>query len=562
MRKSLIALILSCVTVFTSCTELFVSSESVSNSGESHSEVSIEKDSSGENSSKEDFSSEDVGSSWFEDSSKEDSSSSEENSSNEGGATDEEHEDENNDGVCDICQTSVVVTFDFYAVNDLHGKFADTDDQPGVDELSTYLKNAKSRNENTIFLSSGDMWQGGSESNLTKGLIVTDWMSELGFASMTIGNHEYDWGEDAIIANEAQAEFPFLALNIFDSTTNQLADYCQPSVMVEQNGVQIGIIGAVGDCYSSISPDKVEDVYFKTGSQLTALVKAEANKLREQGADFIVYSLHDGYESSNNYTQDITGNLGYYDTALSNGYVDLVFEGHTHQRYVIRDSQGVYHLQGGGDNDGITHATVAINYANQTSSVKKAEYLSSSNYTSLQDDPVVNELLEKYADEIAIGNKTLGYNAKYRSSSVLCQLLAQLYYEAGVEKWGSKYDIVLGGGFLSARSPYSLDKGDVLYSDIQMIFPFDNEIVLCSISGSDLKNKFFETTNSRYYIAYGDYGESVKASIDLNKTYYIIVDKYTSQYAYNNLTEIEYYDTTTYPRDLLAAYIEAGGLAK
>ena len=83
-------------------------------------------------------------------------------------------------------------------MNDLHGKFADTDTQPGVDELSTYLRAATFSNENTILLSSGDMWQGSSESNLTKGLIMTEWMNSLGFVSMTLGNHEFDWGEDAI----------------------------------------------------------------------------------------------------------------------------------------------------------------------------------------------------------------------------------------------------------------------------------------------------------------------------------------------------------------------------
>jgi glycosyltransferase involved in cell wall biosynthesis len=75
---------------------------------------------------------------------------------------------------------------------------------------------------------------------------------------MTLGNHEYDWGEDYILENYELAEFPFLAINIYDNDTNKLVEYCQPSVMVEKSGVQIGIIGAIGDCYSSISADKVE----------------------------------------------------------------------------------------------------------------------------------------------------------------------------------------------------------------------------------------------------------------------------------------------------------------
>lgn len=563
MKKGWIALILSIAALFSSCGDLFTVSESISSSNGVHSESSLEaslseKDSASVSSSEKDSSS--ANSSGEKDSSSVDSSS-DSSSDSSGGDVDEEHKDENDDGICDICEESVTVTFDFFALNDLHGKFDDTDDQAGIDEMSTYLKNARAKNENTIFLSSGDMWQGSSESNLTKGLIMTDWMNAMGFTSMTLGNHEYDWGKDPIVANAEQAEFPFLALNIFDSSTQERVEYCQPSVMVEKNGVQIGIIGAIGDCYSSISSDKVQDVYFETGSALTELVKTESQKLRNQGADFIVYSLHDGYGQSYDYTKDVTGGLGYYDVALSNGYVDLVFEGHTHQHYVIRDNKGVYHLQGGGDNDGITHAEVTINYVNDTSVVNTAEYVTSSVYASLQDDPIVDELLGKYAEQIALASKKLGYNAKYRSSSELRQILAQLYYEAGLERWGDEYDIVLGGGFMSARSPYNLYVGEVIYSDVQMIFPFDNELVLCSVSGYNLKFKFFESSNSNYYIAYGEYGESVQNSINMSKIYYIVTDRYTSQYAPNGLTEVAVYDTTTFARDLLADYIEAGGLA-
>ena len=564
MKKSWLVCILSIVVLFSSCGEVFVPLDSDSSFNQTQEESSIKESLSSEESGVSSVDKDSSSSVEDSFSSIEDSSSSEEESDSDSsvmGDDDENHKDANNDGVCDICEETVTVTFDFFAINDLHGKFDDTDDQAGVDELTTYLKNARAKNENTLFLSSGDMWQGSSESNLTKGLILTDWMNEMDFTSMTLGNHEYDWGEDPIIANEAQAEFPFLALNIFDASTDELVEYCQPSVMVEKNGVQIGIIGAIGDCYSSISSDKVQDVYFETGSALTALVKAESQKLRNQGADYIIYSLHDGYGQSYNYTKDVTGSLGYYDVALSNGYVDLVFEGHSHQHYVIRDSKGVYHLQGGGDNDGITHAEVTINYVNDTSVVNKAEYITSSTYASLQDDPIVDQLLEKYAEQIALANKKLGYNAKYRSSDELRQILAQLYYEAGLKKWGDQYDIVLGGGFMSARSPYNLYVGNVIYSDVQMIFPFDNELVLCSISGYHLKYKFFETSNSNYYIAYGEYGESVKNSIDMSKTYYVITDRYSSQYAPNNLTEIAVYDTTTFARDLLADYIEAGGLA-
>ena len=475
------------------------------------------------------------------------------------------HTDSNNDEICDICKLSVIVYVDFYNINDLHGKLDDGDNHIGVDELTTYLKNARQNDDNAFFISTGDMWQGQAESNMTKGLIMTDWMNELDFTAMAIGNHEFDWGSEYIQSNADFAEFPLLAINIYDRATNKLASYCEPSIMVDAGGVQIGFIGAIGDCYSSIAADKCDDVYFKVGTQLTSLVKSEADKLRNNGADYIVYILHDGYGSSNygSTTQISSSKIkSYYDVALSNGYVDLVFEGHTHQGYRLIDEYGVYHIQHRGDNQGgISHAEIAINSVTNQSKVTTAELVSVSQYQNLADDPIVDKLLEKYKDQISAANEVLGYNSSFRDDEYLEQLVANLYYETGVKAWGDKYNIVLGGGFLRTRSPYNLSAGNVTYGQLSSLFTFDNQITLCAVKGRDLKKKFFESNNSDYFISYGDYGSSVKNNIDLNATYYIVVDNYTADYAYNNLTIVERYDPNVFARDLLAEYVRKGGLS-
>ena len=473
-----------------------------------------------------------------------------------------EHTDVNNDGRCDDCNELVVVNVDVFNINDLHGKISDGDNHPGVDELTTYLEREKEHNEHVVLLSSGDMWQGSAPSNLTQGLIVTDWMNAMGFAAMAVGNHEYDWGSEPIMTNDSQADFPYLAINVYDRATDTRVDYCDASTMVTCGDLQIGIIGAIGDCYSSISGDKVTDIYFKTGADLTRLVKAESQALREAGADYIIYILHDGYEqSTGNSVKNVHGRQlkYYYDIELSNGYVDLVFEGHTHQRYILKDEYGVYHLQAGGDNQGLAHVEIQFNTANGNVKTRFAELVNTGVYANMEDDPIVEELLEKYQDQIAIATQVLGNNSAFRSSGELCQLVAQLYYEKGLELWGEEYDIVLGGGFISARSPYTLAAGDVMYGDLQNIFPFDNNLVLCSVKGRDLREKFFETDNDRYYIAYGEYGNQVRRQIDPDATYYIVVDSYTSIYGPNNLTEVARLDKKVYARDLLAEYAQNGG---
>lgn len=473
------------------------------------------------------------------------------------------HGDSDENLICDACGESVMVSVEIYGINDLHGKIMDGITHPGVDELTTFLTEEK-EDGNVLLLSVGDMWQGSAESNLTRGQLMVDWMNELGFVAMTMGNHEFDWGEAPIEENAKLARFPFLAINIYERATQTPVEYCQPSVLVEYDGIQIGIIGAIGDCYSSIAGDKVEDIYFITGSQLTKLVKDEADELRSQGADFIIYSLHDGYGNSSGETEvtvDSSRLRSYYDPSLSDGYVDLVLEGHTHQQYLILDSDGVYHMQNGGDNNGITRIEVEINSVTGASQVLDAELISTDAYDTLEDHPLIDSLMDAYSNEIGTAYEVLATIPSGRPGDTLRQLVADLYYMTGIQRWGDEYDIVLGGGFISIRDPGYLPRGEVTYAMLQGLFPFDNELVLCSIQGRDLKERFLENDHSSYFICYGSYGEEVIENLDPNGTYYIVVDSYSSTYGPNKLTEIERYGEDLFARDLLADFIRAGGLS-
>ncbi len=472
------------------------------------------------------------------------------------------HVDADANDYCDNCQVYVAVVIDFYVINDLHGKFCDTDAQAGVDELATYLKNTEKTDDNAIFMATGDMWQGTAESNLTRGKILTEWMNGLDFTAMTLGNHDFDWGEDAIRENLEVAEFPFLAINVYDLTTGKLADYCTPSVMVECDGVQVGIIGAIGDCYSSISSDKVENIEFKVEDELAALVKAEAERLRSLGADIIVYSLHDGHGKSSSGKKSISNSdlREYYSPTLSNGVVDIVFEAHTHQNYTLVDSYGVYHVQASGENKGLSHVEMSYNTVTGENRVKLAEYVRSTMYSSLEDDTDTEALEDKYSEIIEISYSSLGRVSRYYDDDVLENKVAELYLEVGLEEWGDQYNIFLGGGFLRTRSPYNLSSGNVTYAQILSLLPFDNDIVLCSVKGRKLKSQFVYTTNSDYHMAYSQYGNSLMDQISDDATYYVVVDTYTAVYYYNELTIVDYLDSGLYARDLIAEAIKNGEL--
>ena len=274
--------------------------------------------------------------------------------------------------------------------------------------------------------------------------------------------------------------------------------------------------------------------------------------MREEGADIIVYLIHDGTEWNDVNISD------YYDISLSSGgYVDLVFGGHTHSFYIEKDAYGVPHLQGGGDNTkGITHVELNVNFANGNTKLNVADYVDINSVKNLEDAPIVQELLDKYWGEIGWMYGTLGYNASNRNSNTIANTVVKLYYEAGVEKWGDRYNIVLAGGDINVRSPYYIYSGNVQYGDLQTVLPFDNALYLCKIKGTYLKSRFLNNSD------YVKYSTITASQVKDNDYYYIVADSWTALYKYANCTVVEIYDETTFARDLLAKYIQSGGWSK
>lgn len=444
------------------------------------------------------------------------------------------------------------VSLDIFAFNDTHGNVIDTQGKGlGLSKTTTLLKEI-STSATSIFISQGDMWQGSVESGLTRGNIVTEWMNSMDFVSMTVGNHEFDWGQEYIVSNQELATFPTLGINVLYRSNNQRVDYLSPSTTFTRNGAKIGVIGAIGNCYSSISRSKVADITFATGYTLTNLVKAEATRLRnEEKCDFIIYSIHGSY------------NDGDYDTELSTGkYVDLVLEGHTHNKYAEVDAGGVYHIQSNAYNENFYRITVDLNLANSTYTVNTPVsydlYNSTSPYRNYAEDAETKAIFDKYKNQYQFAYDVSGYNDTNRYASDLKQKVADLYYDYGNTTWGSQYNLILGGGYISCRGS-NLPQGDVTYADLYNLFPFDNDVSLCSISGRNLRNTQFITGNSNYYTKWSSYGESIRYNIDDYTTYYLVTDTYTVDY-YTSLNVIAKFENGgVYARDLLNRFIADGG---
>ena len=461
------------------------------------------------------------------------------------------------------------VTLDFYTFNDWHGNILDTSLSIGIAKTSTFIKQ-KTQNQNALLISSGDMWQGSMESNSTRGKLMMEWMEYMNFTSMTIGNHEFDWGKEVIKKNAQDYNVPILGINIIDKNTHQRADYVTPSTIVERGGAKIGIIGAIGDCYGSVSYSQVMDVSFvldnpNTNSYpLTDLVKAESRRLRQQeGCDFIVYSFHG----------DSVHNDTYYNTELSTGgYVDVVLEGHKHVETYYQDDGGVWHFQCNADGTmAINHFAVNLNPSTHEYTVSFTESndayrMNSSDKYNLPEDAGAVALINKY--DFSSAYQTIGYNSYNRSGNEMRQKCVDLYLSYGLTKWAStlSQDVVLAGGYISIRGDGYLKQGGITYANLYSLFPFDNDIVLIQITGSSLKTVYFDTTNSNYFMSYTSYGNSLKdnpSSLVANDLYYVICDTYSSDWmlkvGHNPIIVDRYEEDGCFARDLFADYAKKGG---
>lgn len=459
------------------------------------------------------------------------------------------------------------VVLDFYAFSDTHGNVLDSSLGVGIAKTSTFIKD-KIQGQNSLLISSGDMFQGTLESNVNRGELMTSWMESLNFTSMTLGNHEFDWGKNVIKDIKNNHNLPILGINIIDKNTGERADYADASTIVTRGGAKIGIIGAIGDCYGSVSYSQVMDVEFVVDKEgpsekpLTQLIKQESNRLRnEENCDFIVYSVH-GDSKRNTY----------YNTELSTGgYVDVVLEGHSHVEEHYQDSGNVWHFEEQADGAlAINHFRVNLNVATDEYTVSFNQYndvywMNSNEKYYLAEDAEALALINSY--DFSQYYESLGINSVDRSGYEMRQLCAQLYYENAKAKRTEYADkIVLGGGYISIRGEGYLPAGPVTYSKLYSLFPFDNDVMLMQVNGSVLKDNYLNSTNSNYFLCYSEYGANLRDNqylINDNEMYYVVSDTYTYDYLYKrNMGPVKVEalrPNGCFARELMAEYAQKGG---
>lgn len=402
-----------------------------------------------------------------------------------------------NDGTYDI--------IDLYEISDMHAMI-DSDSSKGYfgfDGISKFIKDKRNENKGTILLSSGDMWQGGAESNLTQGKIVAEAMRYVGFDCMALGNHEFDWGKDVLVRNSNyfKNDMPLLAGNLQYKADSTRPEFVGGSKVVERGGYKVGVIGTIGQIEYSISKTVFSD--FKLASSYT-FAQEEAQHLKNDlNCDVIVWLSHENTEQLSSVPQ----------------YVDAFFGGHEHKDYNLTKTNGssvpAPALATRNYGQDIAHIELKINPSTKAVESASGDIINAAS-SYMVSDPNIASLFSQYRVET---DKVKQYelnnvSGKFRASSELANLSTKAMFETYKDE-NTLCAFQNGNGGVRT----DLNEGKVNYGHIYTAFPFDNEMVRFEISGADVAN-FFDLSEVRSLNVYCPIRKL--SQIDQSKTYNII----------------------------------------
>ena len=388
-------------------------------------------------------------------------------------------------------------TIELYSVNDFHGSFIEnrSNDEIGMAKMASFLKNEKA-NGDAVILSAGDMWQGGVESNVTKGKIIVDSMNEIGFDAMTIGNHEFDWGYDVLKENIELMNFPMLGANVYSFSSGKRLEYLEPYKVVEVDGVKLGIIGTGAETLASdITYSVSYDLDFRNSVEY---IKDYSEILREEeNCDAIILLAHDAGGAGGCDTPYKFEDLTKLDPVSKERYVDAIFLGHDHYRkqgFI----NGVPYMEGGANGEYLSKITLDFKENDigeleiSDSSYSLIDPYSSS-YSSYfeKEDKNINTLLDKYKDELAsIDEVICTFDTKLDKWDILDLLCEAMLAYANDPKNES---ILIDGKKVTAAFHNDggvrgeVSAGEFTYRDLIKVVPFDNTVCIVKVNNNDLE---------------------------------------------------------------------------
>ncbi|XP_034236782.1 protein 5NUC-like [Thrips palmi] len=186
----------------------------------------------------------------------------------------------------------------------------------GYARIAAHIKEARGQAKNggpaVLVLNAGDTFQGSFYYNIFKWRMAAVLTNMLAFDAMSLGNHEFDDGEAGLEPFLRDVRAPHVCANLDASANPQMQQRVRPSVVLDVNGTSVGVVGYV----TSDTALLAKPVQVKFLEEIAA-VKAEAQRLHEQGVKIIIALGHSGYPKDKEIAAQVP-------------HVDLVVGGHSH----------------------------------------------------------------------------------------------------------------------------------------------------------------------------------------------------------------------------------------
>lgn len=377
--------------------------------------------------------------------------------------------------------------YTFLSTNDFHGqletgKLVSNKPVGGAAFNMTYIDQYRALNPlGTSLIDAGDIMQGMPISNLLWGESVIDVFNQMGYQAATIGNHEFDWGQDVLQERIAQAEFPILLANVFNDGTDTRPDWLVPTAILTVKGQQVGLIGLTSMYTPSIvMAGNTAGLEFREPGPVASQLAAE---LRAAGADLVVVIAH---------MPDVYGTVisGEMVTVAVPG-VDLIISGHSHSGFSGNiNNIPLIQQYSSGTAIGVSDLRYDRLYRNILSANLKVVTTYNAGITP---DAEIAALVAEYQAEIApivnaVKAKTLGLITRGGNDRYIKEVpMGDLIADAQAWRGGTQIAFMNPGG-IRADIAYTTYPHDITWGDFFTVQPFDNKLVTMTLTGSQIYN--------------------------------------------------------------------------
>jgi len=374
--------------------------------------------------------------------------------------------------------------------NDTHSRLLDTDGGLGFAKISTIIQNTIAENPNTLVLDAGDTLHGMPIVNISEGENAIKVLEAAGYDYMTLGNHDFNYGQERLLELKDMTNVKMLSANILDANGKELFT---PYEIVDMDGVKVGIFGlTTPETAYKTSPDNVIGITFADPIEISKKMVKEL----DDKTDVIIALAHIGLDESSVITsKQIAENVQ---------GIDVIIDGHSHTvldtGMLVNDTliaqTGNYDKNLGFVNIEVKDGAVISKTAELLSTEASVDVVSDPkiadfiNYIKQENEPVFAQVVAKTDIDLDGARE----NVRTKETN-----LGNLSADAVRNASGADIGFVNGGNIRT-----SIPVGDITFGKVAELFPFGNTVQVKKITGADLI-KVLETSVSGYPATQGGF---------------------------------------------------------